>query len=164
MRTKLVGLWNDMLHSAAPAITNNEEVDRIAVAVRDESSRSPYTRWVEALCSGYCRLPEMSPAVAREMLLAFLEPATWDYLSGLDEMVCDGCGMLLPRNFGPCPVCGCHWKGNVEELGETYPNVKDRSWPWLSRSAARWLHLDRHLNAPESSWDAVGARKRVTSA
>jgi hypothetical protein len=115
-----------------------EEGCRIQAALDETNQtfqRCPYMLWFRALREGWCRLPEMSPAIARDVLLAFIHPAhVYAYSAA---MVCNECGMLVPRNMAVCPICG--------------GSEKDRSWAHQSNVRARWLGLDRHLNAPRSA-------------
>jgi hypothetical protein len=66
----------------------------------------------------------------REIMLAYADaPGS----SLLESLVCDACGMFLPRDFGPCPICG--------------GDKRDRNWPWLARGSARWMEMERHVGA-----------------
>jgi hypothetical protein len=77
----------------------------------------PYATWCRTLRDGGCRIPPVvTPAIMRDVMMAFAESSTGD--AGLAALVCNACGMFLPRDFGPCPICG--------------GDRKDRNWPWLA--------------------------------
>jgi hypothetical protein len=96
----------DLLFDAMKAVqfTDEEEARVDASFAEPDKHRNPYRVWVRALREGWCRLPEVTPAIMREIMLAFAVPPTWDHCAM--ALVCNACGMLLPRDIGPCPICG----------------------------------------------------------
>lgn len=116
-----------LLFEAMEAVAlTDEEADRVLPIVQAEDYRNPLVAWAEAIRKGRCRVPEISPAVIGEIMLAYAA------LSRPEAMVCNACGMLLPREFGPCPICG------GEQANRSRPG---------SSSSARWLGMDRHVGA-----------------
>jgi hypothetical protein len=124
------GLAAMLFEAIETASLTDEEAAKVSASLRAEVDRGPYAEWFRALREGWCRIPEVTPAAMRAVMLAYADQPT----SNSPALVCNGCGMFLPRDFGPCPVCRTE---------------KDRNWPWLARGTARWTHLDRHLNASE---------------
>jgi hypothetical protein len=72
----------------------------------------------------------------REVMLAYADQPA----NNCPSIVCNGCGMLMPSGFGPCPVC---------RTGKGPDGIWDRNWPWLAHGTARWLGMDRHRDAPK---------------
>jgi hypothetical protein len=136
----IIDLLHETMESAMSGFSE-EDAACVAVSLRtitDENvDRSPYGVWWRALREGWCRFPDVTPTAVRDVMLAYADqPAS----SSPSSIVCNSCGMLLPRDFGPCPVCG---------TGKRNDGIWDRNWPSLARGTARWTNLDRHLDAGE---------------
>jgi hypothetical protein len=134
-----------------------EQVDQAMEQLTEEWS-GPYSTWLQHLGLGWRRLPELSPAVMKDLLLAWLSPAA------KEGMVCRHCGLeypyhetppvsewkLLPDRqphvgpppwydlpvfFRDCPGCG----GSSDEI----------DWPHLTEQHDRaWKNMDGYAGGP----------------
>jgi hypothetical protein len=83
---------------AALALMSPEEVARVeqAVAQWNAIEPCPLDGWFNHLAEGKCALPEVTPEVMRELLLAWLSPECEDH-----GRVCVRCGLEYPRHRTP---------------------------------------------------------------
>ena len=132
----LVDLLLDAIDAAASEFSDDEAARVNAAMAEPDDYRNPYVARIRTLRKGDCRIPEVTPAIMRDVMLGFAEPRGDRQLAA---MVCNECGMFLPRDVGACPICG---------TGKRDDGIWDRHWLWLARGTAHWLGLDRHLNAP----------------
>jgi hypothetical protein len=91
----------------------------------DHGLCSPYVCWLQHLQNGWCRLPKLSPAAMKELVVAWSSPAV---SSGV---VCQSCGVEYPHlNYQPvfaaCPGCASR-EWDWAHLIEGY----DRAWKKL---------------------------------
>jgi hypothetical protein len=93
---EVVDRWDLLLHSALPLLTDAEQ-EQVggAVAQLGQDRTGPYRDWLQHLAEGWCRLPELSPATMKDLLLAWLS------LEADGSMVCRGCGLEYPRHKYP---------------------------------------------------------------
>jgi hypothetical protein len=77
----------------ATALMGESEGRRVNDALESylSGTRAPLDRWLDDLHAGHCRLPALTPAVMKELLLAWLHRLVGQ------PMVCDQCGLEYPR-------------------------------------------------------------------
>jgi hypothetical protein len=74
-----------------------DDQERIRAALRPlrESFQGPYAAWLRDLRQGRCRMPELTPAVMKDLLLTWLSP------EADGGMVCRACGLEYPQHRRP---------------------------------------------------------------
>jgi hypothetical protein len=141
--------WEALLNAAEPLLSEDEwRSVHEAIEQLCNEDRGPYAHWLRDLEHGWSRLPEMSAAAMKELLLAWLSPAA---NSGI---VCNRCGLERPYCMGlppprpgappgeeyfswrefevPCPGCG-----NADH---------DFNWAHLTeRRYYAWKELDGYM-------------------
>jgi hypothetical protein len=150
---KVFARWERLLGAAVPLLSTAERPQvEGAVAQLADAPHGPYAAWLRDLSEGRCRLPELAPAVMRELLLAWLSP------QADGGMVCRRCGLEYPRHRSP-PLS--EWKllpgrkplegpppwYDLPELFRTCPGCGasryDIDWPHLTREGhPPWKDLD----------------------
>jgi hypothetical protein len=84
--------WISLVRSAEPLVSDDEG-DRVAPALAQlaDDWRGPYARWLGDLADGRCRLPQLTPAAMKALLLAWLSDEV-DF-----ACVCTSCGLEYPH-------------------------------------------------------------------
>jgi hypothetical protein len=134
--------------AALPLLTEDqqEQVVRAFEQVGD-LFEGPFGTWHSHLSRGWCRMPELSPEVGKELLLAWLSPQ----VDG--SMVCGQCGLEYPKHRHPpmsewrvlpckIPLQGPPPWYDLPEFFQACPNCH------ASRFEADWPHLVRDLDRP----------------
>jgi hypothetical protein len=121
-----------------------------ALDAYQNGTRGPLDRWLDDLHAGRCRLPKLSPAMMKELVLAWLHPLVGQ------PMVCNQCGLeyprlrrpgspgtagvvdplppactssyQFPRLFDSCPTCGA---SRYDTSWPTCTSGKDLPWKAL---------------------------------
>jgi hypothetical protein len=155
---KVLNRWMRLCRAAGPLLTPEEDqcvgqaLERLA-----NELEGPFAVWMCDLRDGRCRLPELTPAAMRSLLVAWLSPE----VDG--GMVCNGCGLEYPRHKAP-PMG--QWKllpGKKPQEGpppwydlpEFFPLCPHCS---ASRFDVDWPHLvDQHTHAWRELDGYVGA-------
>jgi hypothetical protein len=133
---------------------------RLAVKQLMDNFGGPFAAWVRHLQDGWCRLPELQPAVMKELLLTWLRPE----VDG--GMVCSQCGLEYPKHKYP-PTS--EWKllpgkkpregpppwYDLPQFFSACPNCGassyDIDWPHLIRECCRpWMELDGFAGREEA--------------
>jgi hypothetical protein len=148
------------LLDAAEQLLTDEERRQVQEALRQwqEQRGGAYATWFKDLALGGCRLPELAPAVMKELLLAWLSP--------LCELayVCQRCGLEYPRHAAPS-----RWQGPPDTMGlqaappqyevlacfSACPGcaapTQEIDWAHLPRPRRPWMNLDGYAAPPSAS-------------
>ncbi len=155
------------LCGAAVALMDPGEVKQVEAAMTAlDTDGGPYRRWLDELFEGRWRLPEVSPAVMKALLLTRLSPECDDY-----DWVCLGCGLCYPQRRTP-PLS--EWKilpGKVPMVGQPpwydlpcfFPSCPHCGADTLRGTWAHlvlegrypWMGLDGYVG-PEPRWGSGG--------
>jgi hypothetical protein len=96
-RLQFVSQRMDRLVARAEELMSAAEREQVRLAseqLRDNFD-GPYGDWLSHLREGMCRLPDVSPAAMKDLLLAWLKPEA-------DRgMVCNQCGLEYPQHRSP---------------------------------------------------------------
>lgn len=154
--------WEALYEAALPLLADDdrERVHQVVAQLAEEFTGS-YAEWLRHLDNGWCRLPELPPAVMKELLVTWCSPA----VDG--SMVCNRCGLEYPRHKS-LPLS--EWKllpGKRPqeepppwyELPEFFPACPccgnsrfDISWPQRPvESSHPWQALDGYVQAGRSA-------------
>ena len=141
----------------AVPLMSEEQVEQVnqGMSLLVEDLEGPYSRWLQDLLDGRCRMPELSAEAGKELLLAWLSPevegayvcmqcgleypkhrspplSEWKVLPGKTPLVGEPPWYDLPEFFHACPNCGA--------------SCFDIDWPHLIPDKHyAWMELDGYM-------------------
>ena len=132
---EVVARFFRLLEQAAELLGPDEEAaveHALRILTEDPVWSGPYACWLQDLRDGWCRLPDLPPAVMKDLLLAWLTPGV------TGGVTCKDCGLEYPHvNYRPL-LAAC-------------PGCASPEWDWahLVRDYDRaWKALDGYAGAP----------------
>jgi hypothetical protein len=118
-------------------LMTEEELDHahqgVVLTSEDGQVRTFFDRWLDDLSAGHSRLPKLTAAVLKDLLVAWLSP-------DVTPVTCQRCGLEYP----PC-------KGDVGF--ESCPACKSPDWDWTHQAAdceRPWQKLEGCVHAGKS--------------
>jgi hypothetical protein len=140
-RLRQVGRRFGRLVQAAGELMSPEEAARVEAAFQTfaDQDKGPYSRWVADLYGGYWRLPEITPEVMKNLLLARLSADVHTF-----DWVCLNCGLCAPpRQLGASTTSEVHAApegrpaclhcGAASDHGMWAIRIRERHYPWMDQ-------------------------------
>jgi hypothetical protein len=137
-----------------------EQQEQVVRQLELDRSGGAYSRWLDDLQDGCCRLPELTPEAGRDVLLAWLSPE----VDG--GRICRQCGMEYPNHRHPplsewrvlpgkTPLQGPPPWYDLPEFFQNCPGCG------ASRFEMDWPHLIEGKHYPWMEWDGyMGVQRR----
>jgi rubredoxin len=164
----------DRLVRQADELLTDAEREQVRHAIQQlgDGLGGPYADWLKHLREGMCRLPDLTPAVMKDFLLAWLAP------EANGGMVCRQCGLEYPQHKSPplsewkllpgkrpfegpppwydlpylfeaCPSCGA----SRHEVDWWFQTFYDLPWKQLDGFVGQEKHPEQ-AEAPRWDYDA----------
>jgi rubredoxin len=159
-KRRVLRRWVQLVDVAVPLVPDQQR-GRVQEALEQLRADygGPYRTWLIDLCDGCCRLPELAPAVMKDLLLAWLSP------DADGAVVCKACGLEYPHHRpspqnasrvlpGRSPVEGAPPWYDVPEFFESCPHCgasrHEMDWPHLVPMHDHpWKRLDGYAGEPD---------------
>jgi hypothetical protein len=148
----------ELIRKSIPLMTEDQQEQVVGASEQvGDLFEGPFGTWRLHLSRGWCRLPELTPEVGKELLLAWLSPE----VDG--GMVCRQCGLEYPKHRHPpisdwrvlpgkIPLQGPPPWYDLPEFFQTCPNCGasrfEMDWPHLMRDKYYlWMELDGFMRS-----------------
>ena len=95
-KRRVLKRWKRLARAALPLLPDDLG-EGLPEAIRrlKENNGGPIGIWLRHLFRGWCRLPELAPAVMKDLLLAWVSP------DADGSVVCNACGLEYPQHRRP---------------------------------------------------------------